>query len=101
MKKKKYVVSTNKKVRKPWGGRFSGSVNSFVEGFTESVSFDHRLAEFDIEGSIAHAEMLGEKKIISRNDSKKIVQGLKTILSRSKLLIILLLIGQLHHLIVL
>jgi argininosuccinate lyase len=81
MKKKKYVVSTNKKVRKPWGGRFSGSVNSFVEGFTESVSFDHRLAEFDIEGSIAHAEMLGEKKIISRNDSRKIVQGLKSILS--------------------
>ncbi|MED5579576.1 MAG: argininosuccinate lyase [Nitrospinota bacterium] len=81
MNKKKHTGSTRKKIRKPWGGRFSSFANSFVEGFTESVSFDYRLAEFDIEGSIAHAEMLGEKKIISRNDSRKIVQGLKSILS--------------------
>ena len=76
MNKKKHAGSARKKIRKPWGGRFSSSVNNFVEGFTESVSFDYRLAEFDIEGSIAHAEMLGEVKIISRNDSRKIVQGL-------------------------
>tara|TARA_B100000686_G_scaffold261624_1_gene274665 strand:- start:8296 stop:9717 length:1422 start_codon:yes stop_codon:yes gene_type:complete len=80
MKKKKHAGSASKNVRKPWGGRFSSSSNSFVEGFTESVSFDYRLAEFDIEGSIAHAEMLGEKKIISLNDSKKIVRGLRSIL---------------------
>ncbi len=65
---------------KLWGGRFSGRTDRRVEAFTESVSFDSRLAACDIRGSIAHAEMLGEKKIITKGDSQKIVSGLRAIL---------------------
>ena len=43
---------------KPWGGVFSGATDPRVERFTQSVSFDRRLAEQDIRGSIAHARML-------------------------------------------
>ena len=50
---------------KLWDGRFSESTDAFVESFTASVTFDHVLAPFDIEGSIAHATMLHEQSIIS------------------------------------
>ncbi len=65
---------------KLWGGRFAQRTDRRVEAFTESVSFDRRLAACDIRGSIAHAEMLGEKGIIKKGDSRKIVTGLKAIL---------------------
>ncbi|MBI4652607.1 argininosuccinate lyase [Candidatus Desantisbacteria bacterium] len=66
--------------KKLWGGRFKEDTNSLVENFTESISFDYRLAEYDIEGSIAHAKMLGECGIIKENESKKIVNGLNALL---------------------
>jgi len=66
-------------MKKPWAGRFSEDTSSIVESFTESVSFDHRLWRYDIEGSIAHAKMLGKQGIISKDDSKKIVRGLQDI----------------------
>jgi argininosuccinate lyase len=50
-----------------------------VESFTESISFDRRLWKYDIEGSIAHAGMLGRQGIISRSDAKKIIAGLRKI----------------------
>jgi argininosuccinate lyase len=50
-----------------------------VEAFTESVSFDARLAPYDIVGSIAHARMLGRQGIISKSDAGKIVKALKEI----------------------
>ncbi len=65
---------------KLWGGRFSERTDRRVEAFTESVSFDRRLAACDIRGSIAHAEMLGEKGIVKKGDSRKIVSGLRAIL---------------------
>ncbi len=65
---------------KLWGGRFSGRTDRRVEAFTESVSFDRRLAACDIRGSVAHAEMLGECGIITKTDSRKIVSGLEGIL---------------------
>jgi 3-oxoadipate CoA-transferase alpha subunit len=49
---------------KPWSGRFSEPVSDLVKRFTASVGFDYRLAEFDIEGSIAHARMLSATGII-------------------------------------
>ncbi len=64
---------------KLWGGRFEGKTDELVERFTESVSFDARLAPWDIQGSIAHARMLGDCEIISKSDSRKIVSGLKQI----------------------
>lgn len=65
---------------KLWGGRFSKGMDKLMEKFSESISYDYKLAEVDILGSIAHAEMLGKCKIIPKEDSDKIVEGLKTIL---------------------
>ncbi|MBI4556484.1 MAG: argininosuccinate lyase [Candidatus Hydrogenedentes bacterium] len=64
---------------KLWGGRFEGETDDLVEAFSESVSFDARLAPWDIRGSIAHARMLGARKIISKSDADKIIRGLKEI----------------------
>lgn len=64
---------------KQWGGRFERPVDKTVEMFTQSVSFDSRLAPYDIAASIAHAEMLGKQKIISRRDAAAIVKGLREI----------------------
>lgn len=51
-----------------------------IQQFIGSFSFDQRLAEVDIEGSIAHVQMLVKTKIISSGDGKKIIAGLKSIL---------------------
>ena len=50
---------------KTWSGRFNEPVAELVKRYTASVSFDQRLAEFDIQGSLAHARMLGAQGIIS------------------------------------
>ncbi len=65
---------------KPWGGRFQGKTDEFLEEFTSSVEFDVRLYREDIEGSIAHAKMLAAREVISEEDAKKIVNGLERIL---------------------
>ena len=65
---------------KLWGGRFAKSTDGLVDDFHSSISFDQRLAEQDITGSIAHATMLGEEGIIPQADADKIVEGLKGIL---------------------
>ena len=65
---------------KLWGGRFSKSTDHLMDDFHSSISFDKRLAEQDITGSIAHATMLGEQGIIPQADADKIVEGLKGIL---------------------
>ena len=65
---------------KLWGGRFTKTTDEFAEGFHSSISFDSRLAVQDITGSIAHARMLGQQGIIAKEDSEKIIEGLKTIL---------------------
>jgi argininosuccinate lyase len=66
-------------MNKLWGGRFEEETDQLVEAFTESVSFDARLAPYDIRCSIAHARMLGERGVISKRDARNIVRGLKTI----------------------
>jgi argininosuccinate lyase len=65
---------------KLWGGRFQKPTNPIVESFSSSISFDNRLARYDVLGSIAHAQMLGACKIIPSADSKAIVGGLSKIL---------------------
>ena len=70
---------TSDKTKKPWGGRFTAPTDEFVEQFTESVSYDKRLAHYDIVGSIAHAQMLAKTKIISKKEGDEIVAGLKQI----------------------
>ena len=66
---------------KLWGGRFEGGVDALVERLGESVSFDARLAPWDIRGSLAHAQMLGEQGVISKKDTQAIQRGLKKILA--------------------
>ncbi|CAN1542664.1 ArgH Argininosuccinate lyase [Methylophilaceae bacterium] len=63
-----------------WSGRFNEPVAELVKKYTASVGFDYRLAEFDIQGSLAHAQMLGAQKIISLEDVKSIEAGLSEIL---------------------
>ena len=64
-----------------WAGRFSKEVDSKVNDFNSSISFDARMYKHDIKGSIAHATMLGECGIIDSADSKVIIEGLNGILS--------------------
>ena len=64
---------------KQWGGRFESKTDALVERLGESVSFDARLAPWDIRASIAHARMLGKQSIISKADSKRIIAGLQAI----------------------
>jgi argininosuccinate lyase len=64
---------------KLWGGRFEGETDALVEALGQSVSFDARLAPWDIRGSIAHARMLGAQGIIPAADAQQIVDGLQAI----------------------
>ena len=67
--------------KKPWAGRFEQDTAKSVEKFTCSLHYDSRLYRYDIEGSIAHATMLADSKIITRKEAATIVRGLKSILS--------------------
>ena len=63
----------------PWSGRFNEPVAELVKHFTASVEFDRRLAEVDIDGSVAHARMLHAVDILSKDDLAAIEQGLAQI----------------------
>lgn len=65
---------------KLWGGRFTQPTDAFVEEFTASIEFDQRLYRYDIQGSKAHAEMLGRQAIISPEEARLILAGLDAIL---------------------
>jgi argininosuccinate lyase len=67
------------KKKKPWSGRFDGQIDAFVEDFTASIPYDVLLYRHDIEGSIAHARMLGRQKIIPQGEARKIVAALTAI----------------------
>lgn len=62
-----------------WGGRFSKDLDPQVNDFNSSIAFDARMYQDDIAGSIAHATMLGDCGIISKEDSRAIVEGLQGI----------------------
>ncbi len=64
---------------KPWGGVFDQATDRRVEEFTESVSFDQRLYAQDIEGSIAHAQMLAKVGLIAPEECLQIEQTLQEI----------------------
>ncbi|RCS58366.1 argininosuccinate lyase [Parvibium lacunae] len=63
-----------------WSARFSEPVSELVKRYTASVFFDKRLAEFDIQGSLAHAEMLHSVGLLSAQDWEAIQQGMAAIL---------------------
>jgi len=67
-------------MEKLWGGRFKKNINKEMEKFISSLSFDKKLVKYDLLGSIAHSQMLGKCKIITKEERNKIVEGLKQIL---------------------
>ena len=64
-----------------WSARFNEPVSELVKRYTASVDFDKRLAEFDIQGSLAHADMLATVGVISQQDLADIRRGMTQILS--------------------
>ena len=69
---------------KLWAGRFQKETDTLVNDFNSSITFDARLYQEDIEGSIAHAAMLGKQGIIEEHEAEKIIDGLKAILEDIK-----------------
>jgi len=72
---------TNKSANKMWGGRFSVSPAEIMEEINASIDFDKALAPHDIRASKAHAAMLGQQGIISKDDARKILAGLDRVLA--------------------
>ena len=65
---------------KLWSGRFAKDTDALVNELNASISFDQRLYKEDIQGSLAHAKMLGDCGIISREDAAAVKEGLEGIL---------------------
>ena len=67
-----------------WSARFSEPVSELVKRYTASVNFDQRMARFDIQGSLAHAEMLAAVGVISADDRQAIERGMEQIMQEIK-----------------
>lgn len=65
---------------KTWSGRFNEPVSELVKQYTASIGFDRRLAEWDIQGSLAHAQMLKETSVLDEGDLADIRRGMAEIL---------------------
>ena len=76
------MVDNGKQVT--WGGRFHEGPASLMLAFGESVSFDQRLAPYDLQGSLGHASMLHSVGIISEEEFTQIDQGLKELAEEIK-----------------
>ena len=70
------------KKHKLWGGRFEASLEDWVEEFGASISFDQKMAKYDIQGSLAHVTMLGETGIITAEEAATIKAGLEKLLEQ-------------------
>ena len=66
--------------RKGWSGRFNEPVSELVKRYTASVDFDKRMAEVDIQGSLAHAAMLQRAGVLTEDDLRAIQSGMADIL---------------------
>ncbi|TKC15794.1 argininosuccinate lyase [Robertmurraya kyonggiensis] len=66
-------------MKKLWGGRFTKTAEEWVDEFGASISFDQELVLEDLEGSIAHVQMLGKCGIISEEDAESIKKGLQVL----------------------
>ena len=66
---------------KLWAGRFQKETETAVNDFNSSITFDARLYQEDIRGSMAHAAMLGRQGIIEEHEAEKIIEGLQAILA--------------------
>ena len=68
-----------KALSKTWSERFDKGLNPFIEKFNASIEFDICLLEEDLDGSIAHARMLGIQGIITKEEAIKLENGLEQI----------------------
>ena len=66
---------------KLWAGVTSGETDALADDFNSSIRFDCRMYRQDIEGSIAHAAMLGMQNIITPQEARQLQEGLKEILA--------------------
>ena len=69
---------------KTWSGRFNEPVSELVKKIHRSIDFDKRLAEWDIQGSLAHAQMLVQSGVLSEEDLAAIRQGMAEIIAEIK-----------------
>ena len=74
----------NEQKQATWGGRFSEEPSEWMLSIGESVSFDHRLAAFDIQGSKAHVSMLAHIGVLTQRECTEIHEGLEAILAEVK-----------------
>ncbi|MFH1139547.1 MAG: argininosuccinate lyase [Pseudomonadota bacterium] len=73
------MTAKNKTETKMWGGRFAEGTDALLEEFSASVHFDRKLYPYDIEGSIAHAHMLGRQGLVEPEEALAMVKGLESI----------------------
>lgn len=66
---------------KTWSGRFNEPVSELVKKYTGSIDFDKRLAKWDIQGSLAHAQMLQQVGVLSEKDLNAINRGMEEIIT--------------------
>ncbi|TFJ95614.1 cytoplasmic tRNA 2-thiolation protein 1 [Platysternon megacephalum] len=62
---------------KLWGGRFVGGTDPIMETLNSSMTYDQRLSEVDIRGSMAYAKALEKSGILTKGDLEKILSGLE------------------------
>ena len=74
------MTETTRNQNAMWGGRFAAGPDAIMEAINASIGFDQRLAAQDIEGSRAHAAMLGATGVISEDDAEAIRRGLTEVL---------------------
>jgi argininosuccinate lyase len=67
------------KTEKLWGGRFSGETDALMRQFQDSISFDVRMWEADITGSMAYARALARSGIITKKESDSLIKGLEAV----------------------
>ena len=70
-------MAETSKSNKMWGGRFSSKPDELMEKINSSISFDKRLFEHDIKGSIAHLKMLEAQGIIDEKAARRLEDGLE------------------------
>ncbi|MEW5921315.1 MAG: argininosuccinate lyase [Bacillota bacterium] len=84
-KRKKSAGEVKKRLpvaqEKPWGGRFDAALDKKAESFLASLPFDQRLAQEDIQGSMAHCRMLIKTGVLPPQDGELILRGLAEISS--------------------
>ena len=64
---------------KLWGGRFTGETDALMKQFNDSISFDIKLWEADIRGSVAYANALAKSGIITKKEAAALIKGLKAV----------------------